>query len=446
MNIVCGTDFSVQATEAANVAAALAARFRSALTLVHAIEPSQMNFLSGTHVNWLRRKLGRKLVKEGNRLRECEADVTENLTLGRPHDVLASSAKRSKAGLIVVASVGRVSPIHWLAGSVAERIAQSAAVPTLVVRNHESLLAWIRGKRPLNVFVGHDFSASSDAALRWVASLKNIGRCNITVTHISWPPSETWRFGIGPDANNGTNPTEIQELLQRDLKERCALMLGKTKATLKVVSGWGRQDAHLIELAKANDADLIVVGTNQRRGLKRFWLGSTSRGVLRHAPTNVACISMTPELSEPQKRIPTFKRVLVPTNFSKLGDKAIAFAYGAAKRGGEVSLVHVIPPRGGFKMDGERTVTDGAERKDNLVARLQSLIPKSADSRGVQSRIEVVEHQHPAAAICQAAERSGAELICIGSRGRSGLKRKLLGSVTESVMKRSHRPVMVIRA
>lgn len=51
-----------------------------------------------------------------------------------------------------------------------------------------------------------------------------------------------------------------------------------------------------------------------------------------------------------------------------------------------------------------------------------------------------------AAAICQAAERSGAELICIGSRGRSGLKKKLLGSVTESVMRRSSRPVLVIQS
>ena len=445
MKIVCGTDFTVHAEEAANVAAALAVGCRSTLTLVHAVEPAQMEFLSKPFVDVLRDKLRRKLVEEGNRLRKSGAGVIENLVLGVPHEMLIASAKRSKADLIVVSSLGQVAPIRWLVGSVAERTAQNAAVPTLVVRNHKPLVAWASGKRPLNVFVGYDFSESSDAALRWVASLKSIGPCNITVNYLSWPPSETWRLGIGGHSSQGGNPPEVHELLERDLKERCTKLLGKTKVKLRVISGWGSQDAHLIDLAKASEADLIVVGTNQRRGLSRFWLGSVSRGILHHAPTNVVCVPMAVDSSEPRNGIPVFKRVLVPTDFSKLGDKAIAFAYGTAQRGGEVSLVHVIPPVGGFKPEAERTDGHHAKRKKDFAARLQALIPENALARGIQSRVEVVEHQHPAAAICQAAERSGAELICIGSRGRSGLKKKLLGSVTESVMRRSKRPVLVIR-
>ncbi len=446
MKIVCGTDFTVHAEEAANVAAALVVRCRSTLTLVHAVEPAQIEFLSKPFVDVLRDKLRRKLVQEGNRLRKSGTDVTENLVLGRPDEILAASAKRSKADLIVVSSLGQVAPIRWLVGSVAERTTQNATVPTLVVRNHKPLDAWARGKRPLNIFVGYDFSESSDAALRWVASLKNIGPCHITVTYLSWPPSETWRLGIGGHTANGANPPEVHELLERDLKERCTAILGKTKVKLRVISGWGSQDAHLIDLAKASEADLIVVGTNQRRGLSRFWLGSVSRGILHHAPTNVVCVPMALDSSEPRKGNPVFKRVLVPTDFSKLGDKAIAFAYGATQRGGEVSLVHVIPPVGGFKPDAEGPDGRHPKRKRDLAARLEALVPENVFARGIQSRVEVVEHQHPAAAICQAAERSGAELICIGSRGRSGLKKKLLGSVTEAVMRRSSRPVLVIRS
>jgi nucleotide-binding universal stress UspA family protein len=69
MTIVCGTDFSVYATHAANVAAALAVRRNSTLTLVHALEPARLDFLPGTHMDHLREKLRRKLVTEGNRLR-----------------------------------------------------------------------------------------------------------------------------------------------------------------------------------------------------------------------------------------------------------------------------------------------------------------------------------------------------------------------------------------
>jgi nucleotide-binding universal stress UspA family protein len=155
---------------------------------------------------------------------------------------------------------------------------------------------------------------------------------------------------------------------------------------------------------------------------------------------------MPDEANAPREDISAFRRVLVPTDFSKLGDKAIAFAYGAAQRGGEVSLVHVIPPVGGFKPDAEGPDGRHAKRKRDLAARLEALVPENAVARGIQSRVEVVEHQHPAAAICQAAERAGADLICIGSRGRSGIKKKLLGSVAEAVMKRSSQPVLVIRA
>jgi len=445
MKIICGTDFSVHAAGAANVAAALAARSKASLTLVHALEPSRLEFPTEPPPGYLCGKNQRKLVAEGDRLRESGADVKEKLAVGKPHEILATASKQSNADLIVVSSLGRVSPIQWLAGSVAERTAKTGLVPTLVVRDDESLIAWAKEHRPLNVFVGYDFSASSDAALSWVASLQKIGPCNVTVAYLSWPPSETWRLGIGTDLSKGANPAEIQELLERDLKERCSAMLGKMKAKLRVVSSWGSQDAHLIDLARETGADLIVVGTNQRRGLKRFWLGSVSRGILCHAPMNVACVPKAVDSNAPEVSIPTFKRVLVPTDFSKLGNKAVSFAYGTARRGGEVCLLHVISPVGGSNSDAERKSGQLAKRKQDLAARLRGLVPNGARARGAHSRVEVVEHQHPAAAICQAAERSGADLICIGSRGRSGLKKKLLGSVTESVMRRSKRPVLVIR-
>jgi nucleotide-binding universal stress UspA family protein len=372
MTIICGTDFSVHSTHAANVAAALSAKRDTPFKLVHAVAPAQVEFLSEPHVNYLRDKLRRKLVAEGNRLRKLGADVVEKLVLGKPHEVLANSAQHFKANLIVVSTIGQIAPSRWLVGSVAERTAQISTVPTLVVRDHDRLVDWAKGKRALNVFIGYDFSESADAALRWVLSLAKIGPCNLTVTYLSWPPSETWRLGIGDCRSNGANSPEVHALLERDLGERCREILGKTKARINVVSGWGRKETHLLELAKANEADLIVVGTNQRRGLNRIWLGSVSRGILHHASTNVACVPLADEANTPREDIPAFSRVLVPTDVSKLGNKAIAFAYGAAQRGGEVSLVHVIPPVGGFKPSAEGTDGPRAKRRRNLVARLEA--------------------------------------------------------------------------
>jgi nucleotide-binding universal stress UspA family protein len=445
MRIVCGTDFSIPAGNAAKVAAALARRSNSVLRLWHAVEPSGLEFVPKESVDLYRKKLRRKLVTEGNRLREMGADVVEGLALGRPHEVLAHAAPPAKADLIVVSSIGQFAPSRWLVGSVAEKTAQLAQVPTLVVRDHETLLDWANGKRTLKVFVGYDFSASADAALHWVASLQRIGVCHTVVTYVSWPPKETWRFGTGSRSKQIENDPEIRTLLERDLKERCAQAFGTEMPELRIVSSWGSVDERLLELATTEKADVIVLGTNQRHGLSRFWLGSVSRRILNHTSMNVVCVPAVAEPNWVQKPIPMYRQVLAPTDFSLPGNRAIAFAYGAVPRGGEVRLVHVIPPVGGFKRQTETANALDAKRKQELAARLEALTPADAASRGIRSKVEIVEHEHPAAAICQAAERSGADLICIGSHGRSGFKKKLLGSVTESLLQRSNRPVLVIR-
>jgi len=61
MHIICGTDFSVHAAEAANVAAAFAGRFKGTLTLVHAVESGEVAFLEERTVEDPRKELEHKL-------------------------------------------------------------------------------------------------------------------------------------------------------------------------------------------------------------------------------------------------------------------------------------------------------------------------------------------------------------------------------------------------
>ncbi len=289
MKIICGTDFSVHAAEAASFAAALAARRKGTLKLVHAISPAEVVRMLPAQVDWLRQKAGRKLVAEGNRLRGLGATVMESLVVGRPHEVLMALAEDGKADLIVVSSLGHCLAMRWLTGSVAERTAQNARVPTLIVRDYKRLLPWAEGKRPLDVFVGNDLSRTSDAALRWVASLREVGRCRITVTCLSWPEQGATDSGNGAGAAD-EHSAEVQAWFERELKARCDAALDGEEAHLHVAAGWGRRDWQLINIARSAGAELMVVGTNQRRGLRRLWMGSVSRGIIRHALTNVACV------------------------------------------------------------------------------------------------------------------------------------------------------------
>ncbi|HNQ74737.1 MAG TPA: universal stress protein [Verrucomicrobiota bacterium] len=444
MKIVCGTDFSIHAASAADAAAAMAIRCKTPLELVHGLEPATLEFLSKEGVDEVYARLRRKLGTEANRLRAGGTEVTEKMILGRPQEVLVNEASTSGADLIVVSSIGRIAPSRWLVGSVAEKTAQLSRVPTLVVRDHDRLIAWARGKRKLTVFVGYDFSPSSDAALQWVAALKEIGVCRTVIAYVSWPPKETWRFGIGGHSGLTENEPEVRAMLERDLKERCTEVFGLGLPELRIVSSWGPVEEKLVELANAESADLIVLGTNQRHGLSRFWLGSVSRTMLHRTTTNLVCVPAPEEADLSRGQLPSYRRVLVPTDFSKQANRAIAYAYGVVPRGGEICLVHIVPPANVFQSGTPANGGPQEKRKQKLKTQLQALIPKAAEKRGIKTRIEVAEHQHPDLAICQAAERFSANLICLGSRGRSGLKKKLLGSTTEGVMRRSPHPVLII--
>jgi nucleotide-binding universal stress UspA family protein len=151
---------------------------------------------------------------------------------------------------------------------------------------------------------------------------------------------------------------------------------------------------------------------------------------------SVAVIPMSKAGVQERKAIPQFRRVLVTTDFSDLGNRAIPYAYSALRRGGTVCLLHVVEPN---KQKGQ------LKQSNDSKARLRMLIPADSEAQGIETQVEIVESRKPSQAICQAAERFGADLICIASHGRSGLSKTILGSVAHDVMTCSKRPLLVVR-
>src|SRR5215475_2311807 len=288
--IVCGTDFSAVATEAVDIAAAIARRLETSLVLIHVDE--LLGALTSNPVLLEAAILQRRgdLHDDANRLRNLGTRVKEKLLSGSAFDQLVTAATQSKARLIVVGAVGHGLARRLLVGSVAERTAEASPVPTLVARPKSTLAAWIDGKHVLKILVGYDFSAASDAALGWVNELSKIGKLETTVLYTNWPPDEARRLGYEGPLPLAANPEEIQKNLERDLKKRIAIFVSKQKVTAMVEPGWGTPEGYLFEMASRQKIDLMVVGTHQRRGLGRVLLGSVSRAVLHHAKMSVAVV------------------------------------------------------------------------------------------------------------------------------------------------------------
>lgn len=163
--------------------------------------------------------------------------------------------------------------------------------------------------------------------------------------------------------------------------------------------------------------------------------------------------AIDPARREAAAAIPPIRRVLVSTDLSPLGNAAIPHAYAVLQPGACVRVVHVETafefPHPAHAHDPNLTtvlMVRRAAAMEECRARLRALVPAEAAARGVNTEVEIVQADDPAAAICREAERFAADLICLASHGRSGIARTVFGSVAHAVLKDTHRPVLVVRA
>jgi nucleotide-binding universal stress UspA family protein len=132
-------------------------------------------------------------------------------------------------------------------------------------------------------------------------------------------------------------------------------------------------------------------------------------------------------------------RILCPIDFSAFSDHALTYAVRMAKwYTAALRVLHVMPPL------PPSTVSELAATSRMLTARNLQIAVDSHRLPGVDIATELVESPDPAGKILESANRYGPDLIVMGSHGRSGLQRVLLGSVVETLLHKSLRPLLTI--
>jgi nucleotide-binding universal stress UspA family protein len=440
--IVCGTDFTAQATAAATVAAGLAVALHHPLLLVHVRPAGGRQVREGAAEMKSAKNV---LSREAARLRALGATVTTELHRGHADEVLAARARETTAALVVMGALGTRAPTQRFLGSIAEHTAEVAPVPTLVVRQGAALEQWLCGKRPMRVFLGFDFTVTAEAALDWVRALRTAGPCEITVGHLNSPPEDERRFGVLDRLPAAGNSPRLQELLARQVGDRVQASLGDEQVEVRVEPRSGRADLALVAMAVAARSDLVVVGTHQRHGLARLWSGSVSRGVLSEAPVAVAVVPVATTHNR-LPPIPKVKSVLVATDLWAHSQRAIAYACGIVRLGGVVRIVHVTHPRA---ISGGAYEATLGRRDRHLLSvralgrRLEALRPGVAQDLGLETETGVVECEDAVMGICQEAERFDADVVVVGTTG-AGVTKAILGSVAGGVVAKLRRPVLVV--
>jgi nucleotide-binding universal stress UspA family protein len=287
MAIVAGTDFSDQGSIAVRAAAALAGRLGQPLWLVHVLDEA-IGALDARARDLLLSAAEDRLRAEARNLGPgVRRRVQTRVLVGRPAEALLSFPGVRKPALVVVSSQGHgASPLYRLGGT-SERIAATSPVPVLVVRAAEPFERWSRRTRRLRVVLGVDFTPGCESAIEWSKVLRRAAPCDVTVAHVYHADEAHRRYGLRPASLLEVNP-ELERQLRRDLAARVGKMTGSGQIAFRPLLAMGRLSDHLVEVAKSERADLIVVGTHHHRGLAR--LASVASGTLHMGRTAVAVV------------------------------------------------------------------------------------------------------------------------------------------------------------
>lgn len=296
-----------------------------------------------------------------------------------------------------------------------------------------------RGLHILGPMVGKilcpvDFSTPSQAALRVAARLAAAHGSELVVAH-------AFHYPAVMAANETPLPGTTMKLLLADEKRfldtaaQEARQLGATHVTTAFLEGSPWRE--LVDLADKG-ADLIVLGTHGRTGLKRLVLGSVAEKVTRHAPCSVLVVRDNPDG-------PRFDHVLCPVDFSDASPRVIERAEQFAEPGGTgLDLLHAIQLP--LAASGDPMLIDHITELDTRASAALDRCADEVRARGrVTVRSEVLSGNPSELVLAKAEEDRTIDLIAVGTHGRTGLERLVMGSVAENIVRHAPCSVLVVR-
>lgn len=279
-----------------------------------------------------------------------------------------------------------------------------------------------------------DFSPGSEQAVRTAVRMASQANAELVIAH-SWylPPPDLASGYVFPANVIQEIVDDSQRRLDAAVRDAGAAGAARVSGVLRNGPAWGE----IVGLLESQGFDLCVIGTHGRTGLSRILVGSVAEKVIRHAPCSVLAV-------RPDGEVKPFAHALVPTDFSDSARHALDLAPRLVQPGGAITLLHVIEVPVAYA--GEAPTPDFARDLDarsaaaleEEVARIRRTTTAAITAR---SRIG-----YPGAQTLAALDHDPTiDLVVMGSHGRTGLKRMLLGSVAEKVVRHARCPVLVAR-
>ena len=287
---------------------------------------------------------------------------------------------------------------------------------------------------PTKVLFATDGSRDAELAATTAVGLANTTGSELHLIH------------VGPVVPEHYEPTDVEPArIHREATEILEQQTKKVEILHGTLAGshlrMGGATEETLELARQIGAGLIVVGSRGRGRIRRALMGSVSDPIVRHAHCPVLVVRWKPVVFP--------ARILLATDASEEAHLAATTAADLAKAtGSELHVVHVGAEvtHGAFP-----AVQVGAlpgVHQDELDRQAKGLFEAEVglmESSGTELAGSHLRRGRADEEIVVLAEEVGADLIVMGSRGLSGMRRALVGSVSDSVARHAHCPVMIVR-
>lgn len=291
------------------------------------------------------------------------------------------------------------------------------------------------------VLVPYDGSEPADAALAFATALGRAGSA-LDILHVL---DETEIVAQSSASIGAFDPTQFLETLEEQVRTMLADAGERTRAGGVAVTTtllFEPAVAGITRFADEHADGLIAMGTHARGGLPRVLLGSVAEGVLRSAsvPVLVVRAEMQPSPAG------LFRKLLVAVDHSDPADAAVRLAGRLQSAfAGACVLCSVVDPHA-IEAHANRYGYGRETLVAELHAEARATLERALARGGFTATTEtaVVEGE-PGPAILAQAHAIGADAIVMGSHGRRGIRRLLLGSVAEHVVHESTVPVVVVR-
>ena len=214
----------------------------------------------------------------------------------------------------------------------------------------------------------------------------------------------------------------------------------------------------LLQYAKDEDIDLIVIATHGYGPFKRFWLGSFADAVARQSRIPTLLVRPTQDARVNLEAEPRFRHILIALDGSTAAAAIVEHAHAVGDEQADYTLFQAVAPVVAASLDYsympvpmDYALTPLAVDNSLLAARREGAqtyldgVASSFRQRGLNAETVVVDNAFPASAILDHAEENDIDLIALTTHGYGGAMRLLLGSVADKVVRGADVPVLLYR-